>query len=230
MERKVTLLVLAFAVISCISIMGFYASYLSYFPDFNKFPLDVHLHFTGFTLWFALLIIQPVLIKKENYTLHRRIGKAGYILIPILVISILVMVFRQAQVLLPKNEEIGLLTAFVGVLDAISLLAYYSIAMFNKKHVRWHIAFIIACSLVILNPGLSRLLNPIKPGLGMLVAIILPIVVSTSILMYEKIKLKYPILSSPYLLFLCCWIAEILLLFTIPKTSLWQDFVLRVLN
>jgi len=225
MERKVSILIIAFMLIMCISLAGFYSSYLKYFPDFSKFPLLIHIHFLAFVVWFGVLIAQPILIKKRNYNLHRIIGKAGYILIPILVITIVFMVLHQVKIIYLKKPELASLTAFVGFIDVISILVYYSIAMINRKNIRWHVAFIIACSLVILNPGLSRLINPLKPGLGIMVAVILPIMVSVSILIYEKLKYKYSIIKSPYLLFLCCWIIEVLLLFTIPKTEVWKVFV-----
>ena len=225
MERKVSILIIAFVIMLLISLTGFYPSYLRFFPDFSKFPILIHVHFIAFLAWFGLLILQPILIKKRNYNLHRFIGKAGYILIPILVITIIFMVLHQVKIIYLKKPELASLTAFVGFIDVISILVYYSVAMINRKNIRWHVAFIIACSLVILNPGLSRLLNPLKPGLGIMVAVILPIVVSVSILTYEKLKYKYGIIKSPYLLFLCCWIIEVLLLFTVPKSEVWKEFV-----
>lgn len=230
MERKVSILIIAFVLIMCTSLAGFYPSYLRYFPDFSKFPLLIHVHFIAFLAWFGLLILQPILIKRGNYKLHRIIGQAGYVLIPILVITIILMVLHQVKRIYPEKPELASLTACVGFLDAISILIYYGIAIINKRKIRCHLAFIIACSLVILNPGLSRLLNPIKPGLGMQVAIVLPMLVSIVILVYEKLKYKYPLLKSPYLLFLCCWIMEIIFLFNVPKTEIWKQFVMGIVK
>lgn len=230
MERKISLLIIAFVLMLLISLKGFYSSYLQYIPDFSKFTLLIHVHFLAFLAWFGLLILQPILIKRGNYKLHRIVGKAGYVLVPILVTTIIFMVLHQIKMIYPKKPELASITAFVSLLDAISILIYYGIAIINKRNIRWHVAFIIACSLVILNPGLSRVLNPIKPGLGMQIAIILPILVSIAILIYERIKYKYALLKSPYLLFLCCWIMEIFLLITVPKTSFWKDLVFELVH
>jgi hypothetical protein len=118
----------------------------------------------------------------------------------------------------------------VGSLDILSFTIYYIIAMVNRRNVRWHVAFIIAASLIVLNPGMARLLNLIKPNLGMLGAVLTPFIVSITILAYEKLKLKRPVLKSPYFVFLLGWIFEIGLLIIVPQTNFWKAFVLYMVS
>ncbi len=230
MDRNIKLIFSFFMLIILISLAGFYTSYISHLPNFSHFPLLIHLHFIGFVGWFVLLIIQPILIAKGKRRLHRSLGKTAYVLIPLLIISILLLVLQQTEREFEYSIQKALMTSFIGFIDALSLGVYFTIAMMNSRNQRWHVAFIIACSLVILNPGMSRLLNQIHPGSGLLAASLLPILVSFSILIFEKINYQKPILKSPYLLFLGCWIAEILLLMIIPRTDFWKNFVLAILQ
>jgi len=227
MERKTTLLIGFFIAVAVISVAGFFNSYLRFLPDTERFPAVIHVHFAAFISWFLLIIVQPVLIRAKKYELHRRIGKLSYFIAPVLVVTILILVNDQTNRILHVSEKEATVSAFIGTLDAISFSVYYIVAMINKRNLRWHITFLIAATLVVLNPGMSRLLNFIKPGLGLPAAVLLPFIATITILFIEKLKYKRPVLKSPYFIFLCCWTVEIGLLMTIPSTELWKDFVLN---
>ena len=214
-----------FCLVIVFTLAGFYNSYIRFLPDFNRFPIIIHLHFFAFLCWFALLIIQPVLIKKNKIEMHRRIGKLSYFLVPVLIITIALLIAQQVQRQLTTSKQDAAFTAMVGLLDILSFSIFYTIAMVNKKNIRWHVGFLLAATLIILNPGLSRLLNQIQPGLGLIVAALLPFVISISIIILEKIKYKRAILHSPYFLFLCIWSLEIILLVNISTKVFWINMV-----
>ena len=225
MEKKIDILLYFFIFVVLISLVGFFNSYLKFFPDYNKFPYIIHVHFLAFATWFLLLIIQPILIKRRKSSLHRKVGKLSYSLAPVLVVTIVILAAHQIrrEILLPENDVET--TAFIALIDVVSFSAYYIIAMANSKNMKWHVAFLIAATLVVLNPGLSRLLNQIQFGLGMITAVLLPFVVSIGLLGFEKVRYKIPVLKSPYFLYLCCWTITIILFTTIPKTELWRNFI-----
>lgn len=225
MEKKINILLYFFIFVVVVSLFGFFNSYLKFFPDFNNFPYIIHIHFLAFSTWFLLLIIQPILIKRKKTNLHRKVGKLSYFLAPILVVTIVILATKQIQreILLPENN--AEITAFIALIDIVSFSTYYIIAMTKSKNIRWHVAFLIAATLVVLNPGLSRLLNQIQFGLGMITAVFLPFAVSIFAIIFEKIKYKRPVLKSPYFLYLCFWTITILLFTTIPKIELWTNFI-----
>ncbi len=216
---------MTFVLIAVISLSGFYESYFQFLPQFSRFPAVIHIHFSAFFCWFAMIIIQPLLIRQKNYTLHRKVGRLSYLLAPILVLTIIVLVRDKAQREWAVSTDNAAMTAFIGLLDILSFSAYYIIAMIKRNNTRWHVAFIIAASLVVLNPGMARLLNQIKPGLGLAGAVLAPFLVSAAIILFEKIKYKRQVLTSPYALFFLCWALEIALLMAIPQTTLWKKMV-----
>jgi hypothetical protein len=59
-----------------LAFLGFWPTYFSKFFDgtanFNSY---FHFHFALASMWIALLIIQPILIKKKKFSIHRKIGK-----------------------------------------------------------------------------------------------------------------------------------------------------------
>src|SRR5690606_31556688 len=193
-------------------------------------PILIHIHFTVFLSWFAILIAQPILIRQKKYGPHRKIGRLSYFLAPVLVITILWLVKNQTIRKMEASESDAAVTLLIGLLDAVTFSTYYIIAMHNKRNLRWHVAFLIAASLIILNPGMSRLLNQIQPGSGLLAAVLFPFVVAVLIILYEKIKLKRPVLKSPYFLFFCCWTAEMVLFITFPHTEVWRNFAANLMK
>ena len=228
MERKTNIFILFFIAVAVLSLAGFFNSYIRFLPNTDRFPVVIHVHFAAFILWFVLIIVQPILIRQKKYELHRKIGKVSYFIAPVLVITILILVKNQTQREISASENEAAITAFIGVLDAVSFSIYYLIAMVNKRNLRWHVAFLVAATLVVLNPGMSRLANLIQPGLGLLLAVLLPFIVSITVLCVEKMRFKAPVLKSPYFLFLCCWTLEIVLLMTIPNLEFWRDFVANI--
>ncbi|UKT62981.1 hypothetical protein [Pedobacter mucosus] len=227
MEKRYKLLILFFSLIALISLAGFVRSYFSFFPNFSRFNIIIHLHFLAFICWFALIIIQPILIMKKRFKLHRQLGRVSYFLAPILVITIALLIKDKIDrdIVISKSE--AAITAFIGLMDIVSFSTCYVIAMVFKNDVRWHIAFIIGASLIVLNPGMARLLNHFNAEYGLIAAVITPFFVSISILVFEKSKFKRPILKSPYLLFLSLWTLEILLLIIVPQTTYWIQLVVN---
>ncbi|NMH27231.1 hypothetical protein [Flavobacterium silvaticum] len=230
MEKRQKVLIAFFCVLAAITLSGFLKSYLFFYPDFGKFRSLIHIHFAAFTCWLLLIVAQPVLIRKKNFRLHRLLGKASYFLAPILVLTIILLTRQKVLREFPVSKDEAIVDALIGCLDALSFSGYYVAAMVNRRNIRRHVAFIIAASLIVLNPGLGRLLNLIQPGLGMLGAVLTPFVVSIVILVYEKLKFKRPVLKSPYFIFLVCWIFEIAILIVFPQTDFWKSLVSQSMN
>lgn len=230
MERKYKILIVFFTLIMIISFAGFYSSYWSKFPRLGEFQNLIHIHFVAFSCWLFLIVIQPILIMRKKFKLHRQLGRFSYLLAPILVLTIILLTKEKFLREFDEFPSDAALTAFIAFVDISSFSTFYLIAMFKKSNVRWHVAFIIAATLIVLNPGLSRLLNQISPGLGLLTAVLIPFLVPGIILIIEKIKYKRLILKSPYFLIILIWTIEILLFITIPTTEFWKNFTLNLAN
>lgn len=185
----------------------------------------MHIHFLAFSAWLTLLILQPLLIKQKKTHIHRKVGKLSYFLAPVLVITIALLAKLQIERDIAVQNNNAPVSAFIAVIDITTFSLFYLLSMIHRKNMRWHVAFLIAATLVVLNPGLSRILNQIQYGLGIITAVLLPFVVSLSIIGFEKIKLKKPIMKSPYFLYLGIWTVTIFLFLSVPQTEFWKGFV-----
>ena len=205
--------------------LGFYKTYFSLFPSFKGLPSMAHFHAAAFLSWFALLIVQPILIRKKKLETHRTLGRLSYFLIPLIIITTIGMTryqyYQSIKTDTRKEALAGLLQAY---LDLSFFVSYYVVAIINKKKLSWHLSFMIAASVVLLGPGLGRLVAHLFRSFWASVIITFGAMYLTliTLMIVEKKRLHRSILRSPYLLILILFIINHTLLFTIGDTAFWQ--------
>jgi len=140
--------------------LGFYPTYFTYFPAFDGFAWVYHFHAFVATLWIFMLITQAFLIRRKNYDLHRRIGKASYFVIPFLLFSFFLMAkatyFKNIDIKhLSETEALAGLSRS-GLRDILYIGILYGLAILYKRRTSWHLRFFTCTGLVVLGPGLGR--------------------------------------------------------------------------
>ncbi len=135
--------------------IAFYNSYFKSFPEFStRIHLYDHIHAVLASVWVLLLIIQPLLIQKGKYALHRKTGRLSYIIFPLLILS-----FIPREIILFNSDERKFL--FFPLADSLVLVPLYILAIKHRKNTAWHMRYMISSALVLLGPILGR----IGPGL-----------------------------------------------------------------
>ncbi len=130
---------------------GFYKSYFQSFPDFGpNINVFVHLHAFIASLWVLMLIAQPFLIFNRKLALHRKVGKLSYIVFPLLILSFIPQIIK-----IIRTENIANLFFPLG--DGVLLIAFYSLAIYNRKLRSKHMRYMVAGALVLLGPTVGRI-------------------------------------------------------------------------
>lgn len=142
-----------------ISIAGFYKTYLIKFPNFDGFTWAHHFHGAVMLAWILMLITQPILIKTKQLKWHRIVGKASYVVFPLLILSL----FLVAQAGYERNiksigETEALANMTTGIPDMFYLSTLYGLGIYYKKKTSFHLRFFACIGLMILGPGLGRFL------------------------------------------------------------------------
>tara|TARA_R110002020_G_scaffold122487_3_gene277867 strand:- start:1906 stop:2610 length:705 start_codon:yes stop_codon:yes gene_type:complete len=227
MEKKQGYIIIGIMVILMITLIGFFKPYFSKMPTFENVHLVTHFHLVAFLCWFVVLIWQPILIRQKKFETHKKVGRLTYFLVPILFVTIVLMVRDQLTYYDPsKSNESVYINMLGGSLSGLSFIVYYTIAMLKSKNTRWHVAFIIASSLVLLNPGLGRMVAVLTDRqTGLLAMIITPYIVIIGIILYEKLKLKRPIFKNPFALVFLMFIMELFLFIIIAGSKFWPKFI-----
>jgi hypothetical protein len=137
--------------------VGFYFTYFKLFPSFVGISNVHHFHGLLNLLWLTMLVVQPYLIYKKKWELHRKVGRLSYALMPMLLLSI-IMVLRVAyhrdMHILPKQELLSNIA--LGLPDCIILGTIYVLAIINTHRADRHLRYMLGTSFMMLGPGLGR--------------------------------------------------------------------------
>jgi len=143
-----------FAGVLLFAFIAFYRTYFGLFPSFGGTTWVVHFHASVIILWFVLLIIQPVLIRKKRPDLHALIGKISYFLVPLIVLSF-ILIIRQTE-LKGKN----LLVFAIAIINGSTFIIFYLLAIYYRKKTLWHIRFMVLTVIPFIDPAAGRLHIP----------------------------------------------------------------------
>ncbi len=186
--------------------LGFWSRYFSQLiagtgDNANYF----HFHGIMAMVWIAMLIVQPMLIRRKKFELHRLLGKLSFIVMPLLVISLLMVTHYLGNV---TNGELTFIDVTIGnnVGGGIGIiLLFYIIAMWNRHDVDIHARAMIATAIPFIDPALARLLLGFFPNIPLY--FIIPITFSVvSILLIAIIIVERKAKKGRWIFPLCLFI------------------------
>jgi hypothetical protein len=191
--------------------VGFYKTYFGLFPYSGGINATLHLHAVTVLLWFAILIVQPTLIRTKKVTLHRSIGKLSYVVGALMVLSIVWLerlAFIRNTPLQPNAPDIRL----IGIADFTFFLLFYGLAIYYRHKVSDHARFMVITVLPFINPAMGRL------GLS---GPVLALLIIVGLLVYERFHDK---IYRPYLVALTAYLAIYLFFLFVITAEQWKAF------
>jgi hypothetical protein len=213
---------LLFTTILLVIILGFYKTYLVFFPKFQGFRIEQHFHGLMMLLWLVLLIVQPILIRNKKIEIHRFIGKLSLIIAPLLILSIFLiskMVYHRSMGI--SSQQDALAAIVLGVPDMFAFILFYYLAIFNSRNRPIHMRYMIGTALLMIGPGLGRIL---------ITRLNLPFEISVSVTTGLILALSFVLLVidirrknnyRPYLV-ICITLVILQLLWHFRFTEIWQ--------
>jgi len=149
---------------------GFWASY---FAPIGSVPLAFHVHAITATTWLLLLIVQHVSIHRRANAFHKQMGKASFVLFPLLMLGFAMIVNVSAQRFAAATQGADILhngPAF-GIGMVIAIAAYVTLyyqALRNRRNVRLHASYMLATPLILFESPFSRVIGIYLPWLNVI--------------------------------------------------------------
>jgi hypothetical protein len=151
--------------------IAFYPTYFKVF--FQPAASVIHIHFGLMAVWVMVLIAQPFLFRYKKLALHRKIGRATYVLVPLLLVSSFLMIrlsyYRflaspQAATFPSRAELLKNAATFMAITFLyLGLLAlFYSLAIINRRKPATHARYMVATALTLLGPTVDRIVYAIS--------------------------------------------------------------------
>jgi hypothetical protein len=199
-----------------IAVLGFWPTYFSKFFDGTAdFNFYYHFHFMMATSWIALLIVQPMLIRKKKLPIHRQVGKLSFVILPLFFVSVILL--KHYNLGGEVTEGLGA-SLWLQLKDLVIIGTMFTIAMVNKHTMQIHARAMIATGIVFIEPTLGRfIILTVLPepdfflGLGITVAIMYALIISLIILERKQTKGRwvFPLLLAMFIVFHCLIFFEI---------------------
>ena len=149
-------------------IITFLAFWNSYFGMLHDAPLAHHLHGITATLWILLLAAQNWSIHQKRVSLHRKMGKVLFVLVPLMTAAFAMVTWQGAIKVVNQHPFYllfgqALLTADVLLLFTTAIQIYLALRL--RRQVRLHSALMLGTLIGLLPPILSRLFANYLPGM-----------------------------------------------------------------
>ena len=153
-----------FAFFFLLVLVAFWPGYFSRL--FGDMEIRFHTHGISMILWCLMLIIQPYLIYTKKNNLHKMVGKASYIIMPLVIITAINLMHFRLRGL--GNLNNGHFYFIALVINALVILAIiYGLAIYHKKKKTTHARYMICTVFPMITPVTDRLIYMhLKPLVG----------------------------------------------------------------
>jgi len=139
--------------------VGFYKTYIQFFPRFEGFRYVQHFHGAMMMGWLILLLVQPILIRTGKFELHRLVGRLSYVLAPLVLVSMyLISQFRYNGILESSGQVAAVAHLALNFPNIIFFAVLYLLAILYKHRTDLHMRFMFSTVFVLVGPGLARAL------------------------------------------------------------------------
>lgn len=164
MERAYRNLAYILLALLPIFIAGFWIPYLAEFPHFDgSITAAVHVHAVLLFTFLALLIVQPLAIRRRAFAIHRTLGRLTNVLMPFILIFSVTMLWKEYHEHLAEGSSIAAARndEFLSAVQLLLLGSLYGLAIssIRSRNVAAHMRYMICIVLVVLPAGLARTLG-----------------------------------------------------------------------
>lgn len=208
------------AALLLLAVVGFWPSYVRRFGEVDAVT---HLHAVLMLSWFGMLFAQPWLVRTRRMALHRMLGKASYVLVPMIVLTCLWL--SRIRMGAATSQSFGMqgFILYLGVAASAILLLSWTLAIVHRRDSALHARYMAGTALTLIDPALARLLIAMVPGLGPLITWVSygVLFLILGVLIWRdrggRGQRAFVVLTAVFAL-------NFVLINVVPRTAAWQEF------
>ncbi len=195
-----------------------------YFSDVPHASVALHAHGLTASAWIALAILQTWSIHARQVALHRSLGLALFVIVPLFAAGALLAMQSMAVKTLAGHPFYSKFGVFLGLDDAIAALAFLAFvraALIHRRRVWLHAGYMLSTVLLVLPPIVTRLLPPLPiPGLPPFDVAYLTAELSAGVIA-AVLAWRYPKARRPFLTAAIVTVIQAMLVETFGRTGAW---------
>lgn len=218
------------AIFSAFALFGFWRSYFSVLEKGHDF--FQHFHGISMSIWCLMLMSQALLIRYKKNQIHRYMGRASFIVFPIMILSTFLITHHSLSD--TNSSDMRRLYQLALMFNAtVALIAIYTMGIWNRKSPQLHGRYMFCTIFPMFTPITDRIIfnylkplvpyaptidgGPVVPFYGFLLADLLVIVLA--IWDYKKTGRK-----DAFLIVLGILMLYHISVFTFYRFSFWEGF------
>jgi hypothetical protein len=133
-------------------LVGFWFTYFTRISEQENYRM--HTHGAALVLWCVMLVVQPYLISIKKYALHRQLGTASYVLMPIFVYTTLDLLHYRLPDVMTTMDFFSVAL----VLNAVIAVAiFYVLAIIYRKKPTVHARYMVCTLFPMITPVTDRI-------------------------------------------------------------------------
>jgi hypothetical protein len=141
-----------FGALFAIALLAFWPTYLSRLSAVSGYT---HVHAVTASMWMLLLVAQPLAIRRRRMAVHRALGRASYVIAPIVAMSMVLLAHSKTH----GAAREDLLGAYVPLSLAALFAACYALGIATRRTMALHARFMVSTAMPLIDPVFVRLLN-----------------------------------------------------------------------
>lgn len=141
--------------ILALSVLGFWKPYFSRLTAAQGMA---HLHALMMLAWIGMLVAQPMLIRSRQLAWHRRMGKASYVVVPLMIIGALVLAQLRMHSVPPQMLHVQQFILYLGVSASLLFVVLWGLGVRYRRDTALHARFMVATALTLIDPSLARVM------------------------------------------------------------------------
>ena len=204
-----------------VSVLGFWKPYFSRLTAAQGMA---HLHVLMMLTWIGMLVAQPALIRARRLAWHRRVGKASYVVVPLMIVSALVLAQLRLQAAPAQMLPFQQFILYLGISASVMFVVIWGLGIRYRRDTALHARFMVATALTLIDPSLARVMifwvPAVPPPLyqwisfGVVYAVLLLLVALDPL----------PRGRKAFMGVLALFIAMHVSIMLVPGTAAWQHF------
>jgi hypothetical protein len=144
-----------YAGLTALAVVAFWPGYLA-MPKL-AFGGWTHFHVATAALWMLLLMVQPWAIRTGRRGLHVALGRASYVLVPLIVIGFVGLAHASMQGKTPQGQAVDAYFFYIRVVLVAIFAGAYVLGVVHRSKREVHSRYMLATGLPLIDPVVHRI-------------------------------------------------------------------------
>lgn len=212
------------ALVVALLLLSFLAFWIPYFSQLSAASRYVHAHVATTLAWMLLLIVQPLLMRAGRHDLHRALGKATYLLVPLLLAaSIMTSNHRMSQPGVINQPEMQQLLV-LHIVSPLLFAGFYLAALARRREPAVHARWMLATAFLLIDPVVARVLGFHIPQWADAGEWLGPLIAMATLAIIIVAERRSPRGRHVFPIVLALVAAQLILFYVLGTSAAWRTF------